>query len=124
MGELADVKKRCTTCGRYPFCDFLEVETGCCERWIKRDVKKDIPEKPESNIVLIKFIKIGKKKICFDRYKEITKVDFEYLKSEIIPFLNCEDFELKENSKGDIEIYIKFGFIKVKQGKIRILKGD
>lgn len=125
MGELSEVKKRCSTCGRFPFCNNSSDPKGCCEEWIRRDIQKDIPKKPESNVVLIRFIKIGKKKACFDRYKEITKVDFEYLKSEIVPFLKQgADFELRENAKGDIEIIVVLGFIKIKQGKIRILKGD
>jgi len=32
-----EVKKRCTNCGYYPFCERIEKATSYCDFWLKRE---------------------------------------------------------------------------------------
>ena len=120
---MENVKRRCTSCGIYPLCEKISSPTGCCEKWIRRSLEQnDDSNQKNINKILVKFIELGKKKVSFEKYQEDTKIDFDWIKAEITPFISQDEFELKQNSKGYLEIYVKYGFIKAKQGKIQIIR--
>lgn len=46
---MEQMKKRCTNCGKFPFCedDVSDERNGSCAKWVKRNVEMKLDSKKE-----------------------------------------------------------------------------